>query len=68
MSDHDTRPTVPVPLPLLLALKAQIEQDAVELESTTRWCRDLPALIAQDALPDAWGRLAALLREAGHAP
>lgn len=58
---------VAVPLSLLLALKAQIEADAVELESTTRWCRDLPKLIEQDAMPEAWGRLVALLREGGNA-
>lgn len=61
-------PLIPVPLSLLLALKAQVEADAVELENTTRWCRDLPALIAQDALPDTWDRLVSLLREAGYAP
>lgn len=60
-------PTIPVPVSLLQALRQQVERDAVELESTTRWCRDLPRLIAQDAMPDAWGRLVALLKEHGHA-
>jgi hypothetical protein len=38
---------------------------AVELESTTRWCRDLPRLIEQEAMPVPWERLVALLRENG---
>jgi hypothetical protein len=60
-------PHVTVPLSLLLALKEQIEKDAVELESTTRWCRSLEALKDQNALPVTWDRLVALLKEQGHA-
>lgn len=56
-----------VPLPMLLALKAQIERDAVELESTTRWCRPLAKLIEDQAMPVAWEQLTALLKEHGHA-
>ena len=48
-------------LALLLAAKAQMEADAVELESTTRWCRSLDDLIEQDAMPKAWDRLVAYL-------
>ena len=54
-------------LALLLAVKAQIEADAVELESTTRWCRSLDKLIEQDAMPKAWEELVAHLRRHGHA-
>lgn len=57
--------TIPVPTALLLALKAQIEADAVELESTTRWCRPLAKLIEQEAMPVAWEQLVALLKENG---
>lgn len=50
-------------LDLLLALKAQIEADAVELEFTTRWCRPLEKLIEQQAMPVAWERLVAYLNK-----
>ena len=53
-------------LALLLAAKAQMEADAVELESTTRWCRSLKTLIEQDAMPKAWEQLVAYLRRCGH--
>ncbi len=59
-------PRLLVPVTLLLALKAQIEADAVELESTTRWCRDLPKLIDQGGMPVAWEQLTALLKAHGH--
>ena len=49
-------------LALLLAAKAQMEADAVELESTTRWCRPLEKLIEQQAMPASWERLVAYLR------
>lgn len=53
-------------LALLLATKAQMEADAVELESTTRWCRTLEKLIEQDGMPKAWDQLVAYLKEHGH--
>ncbi len=58
-------PRLLVPVTLLLALKDQIERDAVELESTTRWCRDLPKLIDQGGMPVAWEQLTALLKAYG---
>ncbi len=54
-------------LDLLLACKAQMEADAVEVDAQTGWCRSLEALIEQDAMPEAWDRLVAYLREHGHA-
>ena len=51
---------------LLLAVKTQMEADAVELESTTRWCRSLEQLIDQEAMPTAWELLLAYLRRHGH--
>lgn len=53
-------------LALLLSAKVQMEADAVELESTTRWCRTLEKLIEQDAMPTAWENLVAYLRRHGH--
>ena len=50
-------------LALLLSAKAQMEADAVELESTTRWCRPLDKLIEQDAMPKAWEDLVAYLNK-----
>ena len=53
-------------LALLLSAKAQMEADAVELESTTRWCRTLDELIEQEAMPKACDDLVAYLRRNGH--
>jgi hypothetical protein len=53
-------------LALLLAAKAQMEADAVELDATMRWCRPLAKLIEQDAMPKAWDALVKYLREHGH--
>lgn len=53
-------------LALLLAAKAQMEADAVELEAATRWCRSLETLIEQEAMPKAWEQLVAYLQRHGH--
>ncbi len=53
-------------LAMLLAAKAQMEEDAVKLDGSVGWCRKLDALIEQDAMPKAWEELTAYLRR--HAP
>jgi hypothetical protein len=53
-------------LALLLALKQQIEEDTVLQDHLTGWCRSLPRLIEQDAMPKAWDQLVAYLKEHGH--
>ena len=54
-------------LALLLACKAQMEADAVSKDLFDGWCRSLPRLIDQNAMPEAWDRLVAYLTEHGHA-
>jgi hypothetical protein len=54
-------------LQLLLDLKQQIEEDTVMIDHLTGWCRSLPRLIEQDAMPKAWDALVAYLKEHGHA-
>lgn len=54
-------------LGLLLELKQQIEEDTVMIDHLTGWCRSLPRLIEQDAMPKSWDALVAYLREHGHA-
>ena len=53
-------------LKILLAVKAQMEKDAVELDKMQGWCRDLPRMIDQDAMPVAWEQLTAYLKAHGH--
>lgn len=63
----DTRCRLPPDLPaLLLDVKQQIEEDTVRQDHLTGWCRSLPRLIDQDAMPKAWDRLVAYLKEHGH--
>lgn len=64
----DTRCRLPPDLlQLLLELKQQIEEDAVRQDRLVGWCRSLPRLIEQDAMPKAWDKLVAYLKEHGHA-
>lgn len=53
-------------LVLLLELKQQIEEDAVRQDHLTGWFRSLPSLIEQDAMPKAWDRLVAYLKQHRH--
>ena len=62
-----SRPIDPDLLALLLELKQQIEEDTVLQDHLTGWCRSLPRLIKQDAMPKAWDRLVAYLKDHGHA-
>ncbi len=52
-------------LALLLACKAQMEADAVELDKLTGWVRTLPKMIDQNAMPEAWDSLVAYLAKHG---
>lgn len=54
-------------LALLHELKQQVEEDAVTQDHLIGWCRSLPRLIEQDAMPKAWDKLVAYLKEHGHA-
>lgn len=54
-------------LALLLELKQQVEEDTVRQDHLTGWCRSLPRLIEQNAMPKAWDKLVAFLKEHGHA-
>ncbi len=57
----------PKTLDVLLAAKTQMEVDAVAIDQSQGWCRTLERMIEQDAMPVAWERLVALLKEHGHA-
>ena len=53
-------------LELLLAVKQQMETDAVEIEQSTGWFQSLDKMIDQGRMPTAWERLVAWLKEHGH--
>jgi hypothetical protein len=44
-------------LALLLACKAQMEADAVEIDKLIGWVRPLDRMIDQGAMPEAWTQL-----------
>jgi hypothetical protein len=53
-------------LALLLAVKAQMECDAVEIDQAQGWCRSLERMIDQEAMPVVWENLVAYLKAHGH--